>query len=168
MNNFTRQCAWCSQPFQTTIKNKIYCTRKCLDRKKDLRRRTKTNAPTYYLKVCRACKEQFMARRVNQIYCSGACAEYHKEQKRKETEQGRWKAAGKPLWKARIYYRDKGICQLCLKTIDLTIEYPNPISYSLDHKIPRSQGGTHNQSNLQAAHLICNSKRGNKPIGEWQ
>jgi len=114
--------------------------------------------------VCQSCKQQFVSRRKNQIYCTGACSDYYREQRRKENEAGRWKAAQRPLWKARIYYRDKGICQLCQKPIDLTIAYPNPMSYSIDHKIPRSQGGSHNQSNLQATHLICNTKRGNKPI----
>jgi 5-methylcytosine-specific restriction endonuclease McrA len=37
------------------------------------------------------------------------------------------------------------------------------MSLSIDHIIPRSQGGSHKIDNLRAAHLLCNSQRGAKP-----
>ena len=168
MNNFTRNCKWCSSQFVTTIKSKVYCSRKCVDRRKSLTRRQRTQVPTIHVIICRSCKKQFTATRNNAIFCSGSCSHFYKESKKQEKDANRWQASHRPLWKARIFYRDKGICQLCNKPIDLTLDYPDQMSYSIDHKIPRSLGGTHDQKNLQAAHLSCNSKRGNKPIGEWQ
>jgi len=168
MNNFTRNCKWCSTEFVTSINSKVYCSRKCVDRRKSLARRQRTQVPTVHVLICRACKKQFTGARNNLIFCSTSCRHFYKEDKKRQGDANKWSSSNRPLWRARIFYRDKGICQLCTKPIDLLLQHPDPMSYSLDHKIPRSLGGTHEQRNLQAAHLICNSRRGNKPIGEWQ
>ena len=164
MNNFTRNCKWCSSTFETNNKLKVFCSRKCLDRRKSILRKERTQVQTIYVLVCRSCKNQFTASRNNAIFCGASCRHFHKEDKKQLNDTKKWQAANRPLWKARIFYRDKGICQLCLQPIDLTLDYPNPMSYSIDHKIPRSLGGTHEQRNLQASHLVCNVRRGNKPI----
>lgn len=57
-------------------------------------------------------------------------------------------------------------CWLCGKPIDLTIKHPDPWSFSRDHVIPRSKGGTDAIRNQRPAHRICNQKRGNKPAPE--
>jgi 5-methylcytosine-specific restriction endonuclease McrA len=69
-----------------------------------------------------------------------------------------------PNFKRRIYFASQGICGICQTMIDLRLQYPNPKSFSIDHIIPRSLGGTHGAKNLQAAHLDCNARRGNKPL----
>lgn len=48
-------------------------------------------------------------------------------------------------------------CYLCLKPISFGCD-------SIDHKIPISKNGTNNKSNLAIAHIICNSKKGNRLI----
>jgi len=48
------------------------------------------------------------------------------------------------------------VCHLCGREIDGTV--------SVDHVIPRSQGGTDDIENLRPACQRCNSKRGNKPL----
>lgn len=35
---------------------------------------------------------------------------------------------------------------------------------TVDHIVPRSRGGTHERSNLRAAHASCNSARGARPV----
>lgn len=55
-----------------------------------------------------------------------------------------------------VYLRDGWICQICKTKIDKRFKYPNPMSASLDHIIPLSQGGTHTYNNIQLAHLLCN------------
>lgn len=47
--------------------------------------------------------------------------------------------------------RDGYMCRLCGKSF--------PPADSVDHIIPRSRGGSHNVSNLQAAHMSCNLKK---------
>ena len=50
----------------------------------------------------------------------------------------------------RVIARDGGICWLC--------ELPG--ADTADHIVPRSKGGHHGDSNLRAAHRVCNSRRG--------
>lgn len=66
------------------------------------------------------------------------------------------KRTGRP-WqrrKARIIRRDHGICHLCGK----------PGADTADHLVPWSLGGTDHDTNLAAAHVDCNRRRGNRPI----
>lgn len=51
-------------------------------------------------------------------------------------------------------------CPLCGSAIDRDLMHPDPMSKSLDHIVPLSKGGTHEQSNLQWAHLVCNTRKG--------
>lgn len=55
-----------------------------------------------------------------------------------------------------IYKRDLYICQICHRKIDMRLSWPNPFSASIDHIIPISKGGTHENKNVQSAHLKCN------------
>lgn len=55
-----------------------------------------------------------------------------------------------------------GTCPLCGDTMDRTINYPDPLSASVDHIVPLSLGGTHEQANLQWTHLVCNIRKGAK------
>lgn len=59
--------------------------------------------------------------------------------------------------RAEIFNRDRWTCQLCLKPVDGQLRSPHPMAASLDHVIPLARGGTHEPSNCQLAHHICNS-----------
>lgn len=56
-----------------------------------------------------------------------------------------------------------GECGLCGEPLDRDARYPDPVSPSLDHIIPIVLGGSHEQSNLQWTHLLCNKKKGARP-----
>lgn len=56
----------------------------------------------------------------------------------------------------KVFERDAFTCQLCRHPLDAGFRHPHPFSPSLDHVIPLSRGGSHMESNVQAAHLICN------------
>jgi hypothetical protein len=58
--------------------------------------------------------------------------------------------------KQQIYDRDSGICHLCGKSIDITIKWPNSKSFSFDHVVPLSMGGSDLASNIKSSHLKCN------------
>ncbi|RPJ28255.1 MAG: HNH endonuclease [Chloroflexi bacterium] len=51
----------------------------------------------------------------------------------------------------RILARDNYLCRLCGRTG----------ANSVDHIWPRSKGGTHDEWNLQAAHMVCNRRKYN-------
>lgn len=61
-----------------------------------------------------------------------------------------------------IYERDSWACGLCGEGIDPDVAWPDPLSASLDHILPLSKGGHHVPENVQAAHLSCNVRKGNR------
>ena len=62
----------------------------------------------------------------------------------------------------KLYERDKGICQLCLKPVPRQ-HGTRPDSPTRDHIVARGRGGSNASSNLQLAHRICNEFRGHQP-----
>ena len=74
----------------------------------------------------------------------------------------------RPDWRQRgydrIYDRNHGIvlrrqttCWICGQPVDKTLTGPE--GPSVDHVIPRRDGGTNQLDNLRLAHLRCNSAR---------
>lgn len=61
-----------------------------------------------------------------------------------------------------IYMRDKGVCALCRRPVDLRLKPPDSMSMTLDHVLPLSRGGKHERGNVQLAHWACNSRKGAK------
>lgn len=64
-----------------------------------------------------------------------------------------------PVDREQIWVRDKGACQLCGQPIDRTLAWPHPLSMTIDHIHPLALGGTHEPSNVQLAHAVCNSRK---------
>lgn len=59
-----------------------------------------------------------------------------------------------------LWMRQCGVCSLCGVRIDPSLAWPDHGSKSVDHIVPLAKGGTHEQSNLAWAHLICNIRKG--------
>ena len=62
--------------------------------------------------------------------------------------------------------RDGWRCGICRRKVDQRRQYPHPLSPSLDHVIPLSQGGRHTYANTRITHLRCNLARSNRGGGE--
>lgn len=164
MTNFTRQCEWCMQQFSTQYKDKIYCTKLCAQRARDLRKRIRAGKQrTIYKRICKGCAENFVTHNKQQLFCNGECRDWMRQQIRNEKAK-KIVNLKTNKFKAKLYWQANGNCGICNQHIDITLKYPHPQSFSIDHIIPVSLGGTHAASNLQPAHLVCNSKRGNKPL----
>lgn len=57
-------------------------------------------------------------------------------------------------------------CCLCNRPIDLSIPYPDPWSFTVEHVTPTSHGGAdHGDEQLAPAHFRCNRQRSNGPTG---
>lgn len=60
-----------------------------------------------------------------------------------------------------LYERDRWVCWLCEEAVDPElIGTKSAWRPSLDHVVPRSKGGSHDDSNLRLAHMWCNCVRG--------
>lgn len=57
---------------------------------------------------------------------------------------------------AKLVKRDGRKCCICLGKLDFKLKYPDDMSVSIDHIVPRSLGGTNKIDNCQLAHLKCN------------
>lgn len=56
-------------------------------------------------------------------------------------------------------------CCFCSRPIDLSLRYPDPSSFVVDHQVPTSHGGTDDYNLLRPAHNHCNTTRSNHPDG---
>jgi len=162
---FTRTCEWCEQSFQTEWETKAYCKRSHKEQARELRKRNRSprQVTELYVKECIGCASTFSTRRAVQLYCSQDCREWIRTQIKTERDK-EYRNQLTPSFKRRIFFASQGVCGICQTMIDLRLKHPNPKSFSLDHIVPRSLGGSHSASNLQAAHLDCNARRGNKPL----
>jgi 5-methylcytosine-specific restriction endonuclease McrA len=58
-----------------------------------------------------------------------------------------------------VYERDAWRCWICGQPVDPALRAPDPLSKSIDHVVPISEGGPHTRANVKLAHAACNSKR---------
>lgn len=70
---------------------------------------------------------------------------------------------------ARLKLIGNNICAWCHHPIDLQLKSPHPLSWSADHKTPRSQLAPHDPrhwhiDHLQEMHRRCNESRGARPM----
>lgn len=73
---------------------------------------------------------------------------------------------GEPFTNGEIFERDRWVCRLCHRSVDSELAWPHPMSASLDHLVPLSEGGAHSKENTALAHLRCNVRKGNRAVGE--
>jgi len=64
-----------------------------------------------------------------------------------------------PVYRSRVFKRDRYECQLCGQPMDMSVTAPQPFAPTIDHIIPIARGGTHEPANVQSAHFICNSRK---------
>lgn len=63
---------------------------------------------------------------------------------------------------ARLVENKGTDCGICSEPIDMNLQYPDMMSRSVDHIIPRSLGGAETLENLVLAHLLCNIRKQNR------
>lgn len=75
-------------------------------------------------------------------------------------------ARSEPYTAVEIADRDGWKCQRCGERIGRTLKWPHPRSLSIDHIIPVTRGGDDLKVNVQAAHLRCNERKGNRGVDQ--
>ena len=64
----------------------------------------------------------------------------------------------------KIFNRDKDTCRYCGTQWSLK----NLVRMTVDHVIPKSKGGTHDETNLVTACNSCNSSKNGRTPEEWR
>jgi 5-methylcytosine-specific restriction endonuclease McrA len=62
----------------------------------------------------------------------------------------------------QIASEDGDRCGICGEQVDLDMVWPDLLHPSIDHIVPKALGGTHDRSNLQLAHFLCNVRKGRR------
>lgn len=102
------------------------------------------------------------------LFCSAKCGRKVAERNRRALKKAAFRA---PVYKRRVFERDRWVCQLCGKPTrpdkraTLGTKRPHPLAPVVDHIIPLGDSGTHEPSNAQCAHFLCNSLKSDKVIG---
>lgn len=174
-----RRCERCGAPFEALVKSKTrYCSTDCWNLQqgwnpcrdlvhvgsvpKPVRSTeppvTVVASPRWWARIvvgpCAWCGESMTVPTGNVAhYCSRRCA-------RKANKAGRSKFMISPVARLRIYERDGFECQICHEPTEPDAEPGSDWYPTLDHVIPRSQGGSDDPSNLRTAHHWCNAVRG--------
>lgn len=73
-----------------------------------------------------------------------------------------WKCHLDPLLR-----RQSGACFYCRRGISRRHPQGHPLKATLDHRIPRSRGGSNHRSNLVAACEECNARKDNMTDREF-
>lgn len=149
-------------------------------RAKGYRSPVRRGTPTYGNVACQDCGGEFPNRSHNKTskYCEPCtakrCVVRANDWKRANPERSRdnrkqafhirrARLLGRPIerFKVReIFIRDKWRCGICHIGINRKLQYPDPMSSSIDHILPISEGGGHTRANVRATHLTCNVRRG--------
>ena len=168
-------CVICGREFDSRQGRK-YCSDECRKkvlRDKERKREAIKHGQTDKSFVCKQCGKLVLPEYGTKlkVFCSAYCCKKyvkkandkkHPERKADERQRRAARLRGakvEQIKRLQIYARDNWICQLCGKKVNKHHKYPHPMSPSIDHIIPLSQGGTHEPVNVQLAHFICNSKR---------
>lgn len=98
-------------------------------------------------------------------YCSAACGTSDARDRKRARKRAAFVA---PVYRHRIYERDKWTCHICGKKVHKSRKVPHPMAPTIDHLIPLADpvGGTHEPANVATAHFICNARKGDRGGGE--
>lgn len=115
--------------------------------------------------ICVRCGDSYIAEDYTDTarYCSVRCMRRVQRHRYRARKADAYVADVSP---SKIYERDGWRCQLCRKKVDRTKTAPHPKAPVVDHVVPLADGGTHEPANVQCAHFLCNSIKGDRGYGQ--
>ena len=67
----------------------------------------------------------------------------------------------------KVFERDGWVCHICGEMTDKERKGTHhPRAPEIDHVVPLSKGGEHSYANLACAHVRCNRRKSDKPLGQ--
>lgn len=163
LKNQTCICIICGEEFTPKKKGQICCGLDCsMVKRKETLKNSITRAPD----VCSMCGELIdypvITGITNEIRYCDECRGIHERDRSRQRRLITRKQCVETINDAVVFERDEWICKICNKPVDSRLDWPDPLSPSLDHIVPVSKGGLHEYGNVQLAHLGCNSRKQNR------
>lgn len=171
----TIDCATCGHTFVGRNRSARYCGDECRREKarRDSHARTvrRSGPPP---SSCIVCGGEIIrpSRGAWRSTCSRACSrrtEAYKSNRRRVKRRRKriLRGADRERYSdEEIFRRDGWRCGLCGKKVSLLHRVPHPKAPTIDHVVPLSDGGSDTRRNVQLAHFLCNSKKGDRAGGQ--
>lgn len=168
----TKFCDGCGVEI-TGRSNKRWCDERCAAKHRPRRSRAKPcRLQVVYWKpkplrrwiagYCAECDEPFVTNVHHARFCSKPCASKWKRREKGHRRRKRKKAQHDDrISLMKVAKRDDWLCHLCRLPVDKA-------TWSIDHLVPLSHGGSHTYDNVALAHRLCNSIRADRPLKETQ
>lgn len=181
--NASRACAECGADITGRRMNAKYCSTECGEMARGERRPQPLPERTCAVPECgapftpfhdyqRCCSEKHGKLLYNRESRADGRQKAPKWDDRRREHYHRRRAllkgatTGEPVILSEIAERDGFRCGICAKRVDMDLEWPHPKSPSQDHIVPLTKGGAHDPSNVQLAHLGCNSSKGDRAAND--
>lgn len=149
-----RACDGCGDVLTVTVRRAaetwVFCSRPCKDKEVRQKRERLQSKPERNCVHCGVAMPKAM--RADARFCSEACNSAAHKLKRKGMPR-------REILRAYIIERDRSICHLCGKKVE-------PGEIHLDHVIPLSLGGAHDETNIRVSHAFCNLSKHARPMNE--
>lgn len=149
-----RACGMCDRQFIGRHGAK-YCSDVC---------RTQATRPQHQTttRPCLSCGHEVVKpRRV----CDLCALETKREERRRRKSRARARRMAvehETYTLAEIAARDQWICGICGKKVEPGLTVPHPDAPTRDHILPMALGGADTRANVQLAHFLCNSIKGDR------
>ena len=142
-------CQSCGKQFPPGVGSRKYCSPRC----KELGIRYGKNIPSldFHCAQCGELVKRDRFEKLKQNPSRKMCDECSQDRYSKY----RW-------FKNEVHKVGKADCGICGTAIDMSLKWPDVQSFSVDHIVPLSLGGSHDRGNLQPAHLSCNARKSNR------
>lgn len=164
------ECSICGCIFQAR-KGTKYCSDECrLEMGRIKFRESVTRNYQSKIYECIICGEHFTTEYgdKSRAYCSDECRHEGIRRQSRIQEYNREKRLRKAFVSKvvpqEIFKRDGFKCMLCDEPLAMDKKVPHPAAPTIDHIIPLAKGGTHEPSNVQAAHFKCNWMKSDRLI----
>jgi 5-methylcytosine-specific restriction endonuclease McrA len=96
--------------------------------------------------------------------CRAAARRRRKERDKRRRRALKRGARSESYTLAEIAVRDGHLCGLCHAQVPMDLAVPHPQAPTVDHVVPLAKGGDDTRANVQLAHFICNSLKGDRDV----
>ena len=169
-----RRCGTCGEPFWGRKRiGQAYCSLKCYKpvgaSPERMKRIGEVPRKPYRFGTCDYCGKPYAKRSAGRAigsirnFCSKNCSDYAATKRRDQRRAGNGIPDRIPSIR-ELFSRDKGVCWLCNKKVNLGLPARHPKSATRDHVIPVCKGGGESLDNLALAHFGCNARKHDKIV----